>query len=255
MDKRIACLPLRERHGSRPRCLLLTDADAPRELVARRLTQLAGNLAQVDPAIHQWRPRGLLDKGEIQLGKHQGLLTNEQVDAVTSWWLVNRRAKKPAWDIASSATVDGRRGLLLVEAKAHASELKRKGDRCTSEHPGNRQRIADAVAESNIGLDSIVAGWALSRDDRYQLANRFAWAWKIASLGLPVVLIYLGFLRANEEIDPFADGQAWEDSVRSYADGMIPQEVWNSYLMVHNARTGATTPIWALIRTLEIGLG
>jgi hypothetical protein len=255
MDSRIADLTPREQHSSRPRCLRLTDADEPRVVVARRLTHLSGNLARVDPTIHQWRPRGFLDKGEIQLGKSQGLLTDEEVDEITSWWLVYRRAKKPAWDIASSAIVDGRRGLLLVEAKAHASELKRENDRCTSRHTGNRQRIAAAVAEANSGLGVVVQGWALSRDDRYQLANRFAWAWKLASMGVPVVLVYLGFLKANEEIDPFADGQVWEDSVRHYAAGAVPQEAWNSCLTVHNARTGSSAPMWALIRTLEIGLG
>ena len=30
--------------------------------------------------------------------------------------------------------------------------------------------------------------WGLSRDDHYQLSNRFAWCWKLATLGIPVVL-------------------------------------------------------------------
>jgi len=40
--------------------------------------------------------------------------------------------------------------------------------------------------------------WQLSRDSLYQLANRFAWAWKIASLGVPVALVYLGFIAADQ---------------------------------------------------------
>ena len=28
------------------------------------------------------------------------------------------------------------------------------------------------------------------------MSNRFAWAWKLADLGVPVVLVYLGFFRA-----------------------------------------------------------
>ena len=33
------------------------------------------------------------------------------------------------------------------------------------------------------------------------MSNRFAWAWKLASSSVPVVLIYLGFLRADEMRD------------------------------------------------------
>lgn len=50
--------------------------------------------------------------------------------------------------------------------------------------------------------------WAISRDSRYQKSNRFAWACKLAGLGLPVVLMYLGFVRADEMRDrraPLAD--------------------------------------------------
>jgi hypothetical protein len=44
-------------------------------------------------------------------------------------------------------------------------------------------------------------GWTLSRDSHYQLTNRFAWAWKLASMGVPVVLGYLGFQGAAEMKD------------------------------------------------------
>jgi hypothetical protein len=40
--------------------------------------------------------------------------------------------------------------------------------------------------------------WALSRDWCYQMSIRFAWAWKLAGLGKPVILIYLGFLAYDE---------------------------------------------------------
>ncbi len=37
--------------------------------------------------------------------------------------------------------------------------------------------------------------------DRYQLCNRVAWAWKLADLGVPGVLVFLGFLNATEMRD------------------------------------------------------
>lgn len=30
------------------------------------------------------------------------------------------------------------------------------------------------------------------------MSNRFAWAWKLATMEVPVVLVYLGFLNATE---------------------------------------------------------
>jgi hypothetical protein len=38
----------------------------------------------------------------------------------------------------------------------------------------------------------------ISRDNRYQMSNRFAWSWKLASVGVPVVLVYLGFVGAAD---------------------------------------------------------
>jgi crotonobetainyl-CoA:carnitine CoA-transferase CaiB-like acyl-CoA transferase len=43
-------------------------------------------------------------------------------------------------------------------------------------------------------------GWSLSVDSHYQICNRFAWAWKIASLGVPVVLIAAIFATETADI-------------------------------------------------------
>ncbi len=72
-------------------------------------------------------------------------------------------------------------------------------------------------------------GWRLSRDRCYQLSNRFAWAWKLVDLGVPVILVYLGFLDATEMSDegsPFADHGDWQHCVMSHARGLVPDEVW-----------------------------
>jgi hypothetical protein len=65
----------------------------------------------------------------------------------------------------------------------------------------NHDKIGSAIRQANTNLNLISPGWNLSGDLHYQLSNRFAWSWKLASLGIPVVLVYLGFLNANDMSD------------------------------------------------------
>jgi len=84
--------------------------------------------------------------------------------------------------------------------------------------------------------------------NHYQLCNRVAWAWKLAQLGVPVVLVYLGFLNAGEMVDqgqPFATAQMWEDCLRRHAEGLVPEAAWNRRLAVHG------TALWLLVRSLR----
>jgi hypothetical protein len=74
----------------------------------------------------------------------------------------------PNWDIISTCTINGRRGLVLVEAKAHAGELN-PTDCCAAGNEQSRQRIDTAIADANQKLGE---GWRLSTDSRYQLRNR-----------------------------------------------------------------------------------
>ena len=93
--------------------------------------------------------------------------------------------------------------------------------------------------------------WHLSRDDRYQLSNRFAWAWKLTALGYPVVLAYLGYLNAAEMQDlgkPFSDEVEWTRVVKGYSVTVVPDAAWGQTLTV-NGQT-----LLPLIRTLEIAL-
>ena len=67
----------------------------------------------------------------------------------------------------------------------------------------NHERIAAAIVEANVGLQVNAPGILLSRDNNYQLSNRVAYAWKLASMGIPIALIYLGFIGdENIAIDP-----------------------------------------------------
>lgn len=69
-------------------------------------------------------PDGLLRPDEAKLGKTLGFLSPEMRGQLTRWWLkVSRRANTPNWDIVSTCTIEGRPGLVLIEAKAHDMEF------------------------------------------------------------------------------------------------------------------------------------
>lgn len=183
-----------------------------------------------------------LRKGDVDL------LTDEIRRELQEWWLLKGRgtAKTPSWDIASTCTVSGRKGLLLVEAKAHTEELA-KGDRCGA-GPVNRKRIETALKEASAGLRKATGGrWRLSAGHRFQLANRFAWSWKLATLGVPVVLVYLGFLDAVEMADKntrlFASDDDWTNALLEYCRETIDTTCWERTLDVEG------TPLLPLMRT------
>lgn len=232
MPKAFPQLGLREQRGSRPRCVLLTEGSPPE--VTARLAELSDGHASVDADRDYWRPRGLADPGEARLGATRGFLSTEQDGILLRWWLVHAQgATTPHWDILSTATIEGRHGLLMVEAKAHASEIKTDG-----KPPGNQEngvRIAAAIAEANAGLNKSLPGWSLSCDSHYQLANRFAFAWKVASLGVAVVLVYLGFLNARDMADQgpcFLTAESWAQVVMAHARGIVPEAAWHTRLDV-----------------------
>lgn len=152
--------------------------------------------------------------------------------------------------LAATAAVQGRPGLLLVEATAHAHELSSDGKPLPAAASANSQRNHDRIgaclAEASTTLNYLTPGWHLAITSHYQLANRFAWAWRIATLGIPVVLVYLGFLDAHEMADvgaPFADDPAWEQAMRQHSRGIVPDSVWETPLLIE------TIPLIACIRT------
>jgi hypothetical protein len=256
----LEALPRNRRRGSRPRCLLFTHGDP--STVAGRLTRLVGLPGVQVSEEDFWMPQGIpvftadgeWDKScvtEARLGEAPRFLTPTQRESVTEWWLAcSDDANTPNWDIACTATIEGRDGLILIEAKAHSGEVKKK-DTCSSDNLENQARIGTAIQQANTALNTILPGWALSKDSHYQLANRFAWSWKIASLGVPVILVYLGFLRAEEMRDRgelFADADAWESFVKAYSQGIAPEVVWNTRIMIQD------TPLQVLLRSIEVDL-
>lgn len=145
MSNRLESLPVKERRGSRARCVLFTEGT--REEVAKRLTVLVAPHAVVDPARHDWVPKGLSDPAEGKLGETAPFLSDKQREEISSWWLTVRHpsANTPNWDIISQATIGGREGLILVEAKAHDKELTKEA--------GGKQSDANASEASISNLE------------------------------------------------------------------------------------------------------
>ena len=95
------------------------------------------------------------------------------------------------------------------------------------------------MREANAGLGGEQAGWSLTADSHYQLCNRFAWSWKIASLGVPVILVYLGFLNAMEMRQPFRSAIEWSDLIRSHAERIVPNDAWDCPIDVNGTQMRA----------------
>jgi len=236
----------RELSGSRLRCLILTSL--PKRQVAECLSELISPWGEVDATRHVWFPKGLRAPDEIQLTYSNGLIEEALGSSLSKWWLeVATRANTPNWDLASTCTIGDKEGILLVEAKAHSDELSEdgKGPPKTPNGHRNHIRIGDAIGEACEGLNAISGGWALSRDSHYQLCNRFAWSWRLAVEGVPVVLVYLGFLGADEMRRPWHDARAWRTEVLDYSRGIVPEDAWENQINV------GTSSIVPLIRSVD----
>ena len=235
MDELLEKLRRNQRKGSKPRCHWLTHG--PPERVASRLNALVAPYGSVSPD-DCWIPEGFDQVDEAQLHEAPRLLSVQDCDVLGDWWLAVRSddSQTPNLDIVSTCAVDGHKGMLLVEAKAHTQELK-VNDRAKGSR-ANRERIAKCMEEANVGLANWTElDWTLSHEHRYQMANRFAWSWKLTELGYPVILVYLGFLGADEmrkgrKQHPLKDHSEWEGLVKLHSELLFPAEVWDSNWVV-----------------------
>jgi len=247
---------VKQPEGSKRRCLILTEP--PRTEVADTLNHIIAPYGIVDETEDRWLPKGLSRRNESRLREGDELLSCEHCDGLRDWWLRDpTRGNTPNWDVASTCTMaDGKPGLVLVEAKAHLGELSRAGKTLTEKtNQKNHDQIGIAIAKAKRGLNEASSGlvFTVSRDSHYQLSNRFAWAWKIASLGTPVILVYLGFLNAREMAEGkrkyrlITDDDAWSRTLHRYADPVVPAEVWGSGILKMRG-----VPLYPLIRTLDL---
>lgn len=222
-------------------CIRLTDSGR----FAENLTSVVEHFSVIVSPNDICRPQGHRCPHEVQLDKPDGapLVPQQVAEALRKWW--PRSGTSPKWDIASTCTINGQQGLLLAEAKAHAKELDSDP---TGARGRSREQIMAALAEADDGLRALTGeDWALSAsadDHHYQLANRIAWSWKLATVGLPTVLVYLGFLNAAEMADKetFATLADWKDCVLEHSAHVVPSSCWDTSLHVNG------TPLMFLIR-------
>ena len=184
-----------------------------------------------------WMPKSIHYDKEAELNdflKHN--FSTELGAEITDWWLF-KDATTPHWDLISTCTINGKRGLVLVEAKAHVDELKNDSKRTPSGSDNsekNHESIAEAIAKANAGINTVFTNVTLSRDTCYQLSNRIAHAWWLANKGIPVVLVYLGFLDCTDMKNGtnklFQTEEDWQSCFQEHAkingaDVLIDQEV------------------------------
>ncbi len=188
--------------------------------------------------IHTWMPRGLALAREARLSSSDlGVLTKGMQLELNRWWLVHStRANTPNWDLAAGASFHGKKGLVLVEAKAHVGELEKGGKRSRNinrdqdaygRSEDNRKRIGVAIEQACNALQLQAPGICIHRDRYYQISNRIAFAWKLASLGVPVVLVYVGFLNDVGMPRPFVSEEHFERVMRSYLSAVFPPAFLN----------------------------
>lgn len=247
------CMQLDKTRGSRPRCVSIMEG--PRAEVAQRLTRLVALPDVTVSPDHKWMPRGTPRQkpdgtwdtspaDEAKLAEPNELLPSTEQEKLRTWWLEHSaRANIPNWDIASTCRAGDKDGLLLIEAKAHEQELRGEergkdlGDSPSDRSFANHLRIGHAIADASAHLQCATnLRCAISRDDRYQMSNRFTWATKLTELGYPVILVYLGFLKATEMANPgvpFASPADWDDLVKSHSAPLFPAQVWNREWKLH----------------------
>ena len=149
--------------------------------------------------------------------------------ALPSCWWVKGRGTRPTWDLLCHVLVSDRPGLLLTEAKAHEGELDWAGKRLAPSakraSKDNHAQIAGCISEANTALNKLCDGvFNLDVSSHYQLANRISYAWKLAELGLPVVLLYLGFTGDRYFDDYFRDDAHWQRIMGGYMQGVVSQQ-------------------------------
>jgi hypothetical protein len=170
------------------------------------------------------------------------------------WWLLHKEgANTPNWDIAAVCEIEGKPGLVLVEAKANWRELSIAGKPlardASRKSRENHDHIGGAIQEACEGWQRSDERVSIARDSHYQLANRLAFTWKLADLGIPVVLLYLGFTGDEGIRDaglPFADDDDWQRAFAEHAEGVVPVELFDAQ------RKGESTPVWLVLRSRPV---
>ena len=150
---------------------------------------IAGTGAYVGQSEH-WMPRGEDEPAEFKISDraHASWLLPDYPDVAATMpdrWLGGRRGNVPNWDLACQATFAGedgeRRGIILVEAKAHEGELGSVGKSCadpeSSDSQANHERIGIAIGQAAEALGERISRESLGD----QFSNRIATSWRLAT--------------------------------------------------------------------------
>lgn len=202
-----------------------------------------------------WLPSGHQSPREARLETFgpRALPGHPAWSAVPKWWLKHHRgANTPNWDIALSCLVEARPGLVLVEAKANEPELSKAGKRAvvgSERSHENHEQISSAIAEARDALLAQFPTMSIDRDRHYQLSNRIAFAWKLASLGIPTVVIYLGFIGDTGVANvgaPFYDDDHWQRTFRSHLAEVCRDDICGAGVQTSDAK------FWFLVRSRPV---
>ena len=147
------------------------------------------------------------------------------------WWFPYKTGlnQRPVWDLICHILVNGKPGLLVVEAKAHVSEINDEDAKTQPNMDSPRSRANDysirlRLAEASLSLGSLTkVPFLLSADSHYQLSNRLTYLNKLAEEGVPTVLMYLGWLNSPDwRLDPLRDADHWKIVVEDHMKAVAP---------------------------------
>ncbi|MBL7906801.1 MAG: hypothetical protein JNL22_17400 [Bacteroidales bacterium] len=225
--------------GSRYAIIKLVESSSFIETVNSLTKSAALVLTEYD----NWMPKGIRQDKEAELKDFLRLnFSKELGENIHSWWLdvKHPKASTPNWDLISTCNINGKKGLLLVEAKAHWDELKDESRgkpikaNASSDSLKNHEKIGVAILEAKTGIQESGFDLSISRDNCYQLSNRIAHSWWLANQGIPVVLLYLGFLNCtdlkNDKRQLFKDDSDWQTCFKEHANQIGADKILDKWL-------------------------
>ncbi len=144
-------------------------------------------------------------------------------DELRDWRLRDHvGANTPNWDLIVECLVEGRPGLILMEAKANVPELKKDGkylaDDATDNSRENHDQISKAIAVARAGFKAVGIEARIRIDSHYQIANRIA----------------------------FMSDTDWQDVFDEHAKSILPDEMRERRLDLGAA------PAWFLLRSRKV---
>ncbi|MBR9800462.1 hypothetical protein GYB59_01610 [bacterium] len=224
-----AATPDRDKGSYRHMLDLVSDSNF-REIIDELLIGTNSRLADADHRHPSGRSKKR-DWTEVELEDYLKRHPLPDYSGLDRKWWIAFKGNRPTWDLICHLEIDGKLGLLLVEAKAHHAEMSEKNKKSKVDKKNDRSIANDLsirlrLAETSLALGDVGLGhFLLSADHDYQLSNRLAYLHKLASDGVPVVLLYLGWTNSPDwSDDPFTDESAWKEAVEGHFKRIGPWE-------------------------------